>query len=68
MARQNFVTVKGKETKPKVIAKNIIVRFRHKAEVGWNQVDSRVHTIDEYAMTAASWQYHEQANNKVFRS
>ena len=68
MARQNFVTVKGKETKPKVIAKNIIVRFRHKAEVGWNQVDSRVHTIDEYAMTAASWQYHEQANNNVFRS
>ena len=68
MARQNFVTVKGKETKPKVIAKNIIVRFRHKSEVGWNQEDSRVDTINEYAMTAATWQYHEQASNNVFRT
>lgn len=52
---------------PIVIAKNITVRFRHKSEVGWNQEDSRVHTIDEYAMEAASWQYHEQAKNKPFR-
>lgn len=62
LVKQDFLPVKGSKTKlPKPVAKEVVVRFRHKSEVGWSQEDSMLHILDTYARKAAAWQY-ETAN------